>query len=64
MTNIADGDHLGLNGIDTPEQLARVKRVPVEAVMPTGYAVLNAEDPLGNSATRLASGQIRTTAPR
>jgi ankyrin repeat protein len=27
-------------------------------------ADLNAEDPLGNSATRLASGEIRTAAPR
>jgi len=46
VTNIADGDHLGLNGIETPEQLARVKRVIVESVSPTGYAVLNADDPL------------------
>lgn len=46
VTNIAEGDHLGLNGIDTPEQLARVKRVIVEAVSPSGYAVLNADDPL------------------
>ena len=46
VTNIADGDHLGLNGIETPEQLARVKRVIVESVSPSGYAVLNADDPL------------------
>ena len=46
VTNIAEGDHLGLNGIDTPEQLARVKRVIVESVSSTGYAVLNADDPL------------------
>ncbi len=46
MTNIGDGDHLGLMGIDTVEQLARAKRVIVENVAPTGYAVLNAADPL------------------
>ena len=46
VTNIADGDHLGMNGIETPEQLARVKRVIVESVAPGGYAVLNADDPL------------------
>jgi cyanophycin synthetase len=46
VTNIAEGDHLGLNDIDTPEQLARVKRVVVEAVAPTGTAVLRADDPL------------------
>ncbi len=46
MTNIGEGDHLGLMGIDTVEQLARAKRVIVENVAPTGYAVLNAADPL------------------
>lgn len=46
MTNIADGDHLGIAGVDTPEQLARVKRVIVEAVALSGNAVLNATDPL------------------
>jgi cyanophycin synthetase len=46
VTNIGDGDHLGLMGIETVEQLARVKRVPVENVAPNGYAVLNAADPL------------------
>jgi cyanophycin synthetase len=35
-------DHLGLRGIDTLEQLARVKRVVVEAA--TDTAVLNADD--------------------
>ena len=37
-------DHLGLRGIDTLEQLAEVKRVPVEIA--TDAAVLNADDPL------------------
>jgi cyanophycin synthetase len=46
VTNIDEGDHLGVADIDTPEQLARVKRVLVEAVAPTGAAVLNATDPL------------------
>lgn len=46
MTNIGDGDHLGLMGIETVEQLARAKRVIVENVAPHGYAVLNAADPL------------------
>jgi cyanophycin synthetase len=46
VTNIGEGDHLGMNGIDTIEQLARVKRVIVENVAPTGTAVLNAADPL------------------
>jgi cyanophycin synthetase len=46
VTNIADGDHLGMAGIDTAEQLADVKATIVRAVAPTGAAVLNATDPL------------------
>ncbi|MBL7753272.1 MAG: cyanophycin synthetase, partial [Chitinophagaceae bacterium] len=45
ITNIS-ADHLGLGGIDTIEQLARVKSVVVESVMPGGYAILNADDDL------------------
>jgi cyanophycin synthetase len=37
-------DHLGLKGIDTLEELARVKRIVVEVARDT--AVLNADDPL------------------
>ncbi|MGA7742626.1 MAG: cyanophycin synthetase [Polyangia bacterium] len=44
VTNIGEGDHLGMAGIDTAEQLAEVKRTVVENVAPTGAAVLNAED--------------------
>ncbi len=36
-------DHLGLRGIDTLEQLAEVKRIPIEVA--TDTAVLNADDP-------------------
>jgi cyanophycin synthetase len=43
VTNIAE-DHLGLRDIHTLEDLARVKAVTVERVMPQGYAILNAED--------------------
>ncbi len=45
VTNIAP-DHLGLNGIDTLEQLARAKAVVPKAVFPEGYAILNADDDL------------------
>ena len=37
-------DHLGLKGIDTLEQLALVKRIPIEVA--TDTVVLNADDPL------------------
>jgi cyanophycin synthetase len=43
VTNIAE-DHLGLQDIDTIEQLARVKSVVVKSVMPSGYAILNADN--------------------
>jgi cyanophycin synthetase len=46
VTNIGDGDHLSLRGIETLDDLARVKRTVVEAVADTGRAVLNAADPL------------------
>lgn len=43
VTNVA-ADHLGLKGIHTVEQLARVKGVIPETVLPDGYAILNADD--------------------
>ena len=45
VTNIGSGDHLGLNYITTPEDLAVLKRVIVQNVAPGGYGVLNAADP-------------------
>jgi cyanophycin synthetase len=45
VLNVA-ADHLGIGGIDTLEELARVKAVVAESVMPSGYAVLNADDEL------------------
>lgn len=46
VTNVGSGDHLGLNYITTVEDLAVLKRVIVQNVAPTGYAVLNAADPI------------------
>jgi len=40
------GDHLGLRGIHTLEQLAEVKGVVASVVRREGHAVLNADDPL------------------
>jgi cyanophycin synthetase len=51
-------DHLGLRGIDTIEQLAQVKQVVVEAVPRTGWAVLNADDPLVLEMRRACSGSV------
>ncbi len=45
VTNVA-ADHLGLKGIHTIEQLAKVKGVVPETVLPDGHAILNADDDL------------------
>jgi cyanophycin synthetase len=45
VTNVSS-DHLGIGGINTLEQLARVKQVVIESVDPEGSAVLNADDAL------------------
>jgi cyanophycin synthetase len=52
------GDHLGLREIDTLEQLAAVKRVVVEAVPRSGWAVLNADDPLVLEMRTHCSGSV------
>ncbi|MGB7395782.1 MAG: cyanophycin synthetase [Pricia sp.] len=43
VTNVSE-DHLGLKGIHTIDQLAQVKGVIPETVLPDGYAILNADD--------------------
>lgn len=43
VTNVTE-DHLGLDDVDTLEDLAYVKALVVEAVKPNGFSVLNAED--------------------
>ncbi|MEP6711960.1 MAG: cyanophycin synthetase [Ferruginibacter sp.] len=45
VTNVA-ADHMGLSGINTLDQMAKVKSVVPETVFPHGYAVLNADDDL------------------
>lgn len=57
VTNVSN-DHIGLDGILDVEDLARVKRVPVESVARDGYAVLNAEDPLVARMATACRGQV------
>ena len=56
VTNIAEGDHLGSAYIDTPEQMFTVKRSPVDVVLPTGTAVLKADEPLVAEMGTLSAG--------
>ncbi|MBB3211928.1 cyanophycin synthetase [Herbaspirillum sp. Sphag1AN] len=58
VTNIGMGDHLGLSYISTVEDLAVVKRVIVENVAPTGYAVLNAADPMVSNMAQSCPGEV------
>ena len=45
VTNIS-ADHIGLGGIDSMEQMAKVKQVVPETTFKHGYAILNADDDL------------------
>ncbi|ABE43364.1 cyanophycin synthetase [Polaromonas sp. JS666] len=58
VTNIGSGDHLGLNYITTVEDLAVLKRVIVQNVAPTGYAVLNAADPIVAEMAATCPGKV------
>ncbi|MBN9412199.1 MAG: cyanophycin synthetase [Burkholderiales bacterium] len=63
VTNVGAGDHLGLNYITTVEDLAVLKRVIVQNVASTGYAVLNAADPIVANMAAVATGQVIFFAP-
>jgi cyanophycin synthetase len=58
VTNVGEGDHLGLGGIATVEELARVKAMPVRRVSAQGAAVLNADDPLVVEMAKLCRGSV------
>jgi cyanophycin synthetase len=45
VTNISE-DHLGLNGVNSIQQLAKVKAVVPKSTAKTGHAILNADDDL------------------
>lgn len=57
ITNIAE-DHLGIDGMNTLEDLAFAKSLVVEAVKPGGYSVLNADDKFVRYFMERAKGEI------
>lgn len=57
VLNVA-ADHLGIGDIDTIDQLANLKSVVAEAVLPKGYAVLNADDPLVAAMAKRTKAQV------
>ncbi|MEQ8201041.1 MAG: cyanophycin synthetase [Syntrophomonadaceae bacterium] len=54
ITNISD-DHLGVDDVNTLQDLAFVKSLVVEAVKPDGWAILNADDQM----TEIISPRVR-----
>ena len=57
VTNVA-ADHLGLGGIDTMADLARVKAVVPQSVFRDGKSVLNADNEWTADMARTARGEI------
>jgi cyanophycin synthetase len=51
-------DHLGIGDIDTIEDLANLKSTVVQSAFPSGYAVLNADDPLVAAMASKVKAQI------
>jgi cyanophycin synthetase len=58
VTNIGQADHLGLHNVNTVDDMFTVKRSPVDVVLPTGSAVLNAGDPLVAQMAPLCAGSV------
>jgi len=57
VTNVTS-DHLGLKGVDTLAELARVKAVVPASVLPDGACVLNADNEWTVGMTRVARGEL------
>lgn len=57
VTNVT-ADHMGLKGIETLEEMARVKSVVARAVHEDGFSVLNADDDLVYEMRRYAGGKV------
>jgi cyanophycin synthetase len=58
VTNLGQGDHLGLRGVDTLEELARVKQVVPAATARSGVAILNAADPMVAAMAKAVRGRV------
>ncbi|HEX7599576.1 MAG TPA: cyanophycin synthetase, partial [Polyangia bacterium] len=58
VTNIGQADHLGLHNVNSVDDMFTVKRTPVDVVLPTGTAVLNANDPLVAKMAPLCAGSV------
>lgn len=57
VTNVAE-DHLGLDGIETFDQLVKLKRLVPEVVIEGGSCVLNADDPEVANMAAYTKGEV------
>lgn len=57
ITNISD-DHLGIDGINTLDELSHVKSLVIEAVKEDGYSIINADDEMCKKIYSRAKGNI------
>ncbi|PSN20534.1 cyanophycin synthetase, partial [filamentous cyanobacterium CCP5] len=57
VLNVA-ADHLGIGDIETIEDMAHLKSVVAETARPSGYAVLNADDPLVSAMAERVKAQV------
>lgn len=57
IVNVSD-DHIGIDDLNTLEDLAYVKALVVEAIKPGGYSVLNADDKMTKYLLKRAKGNI------
>ncbi|MES1999238.1 MAG: cyanophycin synthetase [Pseudomonadota bacterium] len=58
VTRIDPAQHMGEFHISTPEQVFNVIRTQVDVVLPSGVAVLNADDPTGLELAALCDGEV------
>ncbi|TCV85929.1 cyanophycin synthetase [Sulfurirhabdus autotrophica] len=58
VTNIGQADHLGEYYIESPEKMYNVMRTLVDVVLPEGFAILNANDPLVAEMASLCDGTV------
>lgn len=57
ITNVSE-DHLGRDGIETLEDLVKLKRLVAEVVLENGYCVLNADDPYVVAMNEYTDGEV------
>jgi cyanophycin synthetase len=58
VTNLGSGDHLGIQYVDELTPIAKAVRAPVDVVLPTGYAVLNADEAAVLEMARHTKGKL------